>query len=92
MKDAFNCGGSGRRSRSFLTIPASVHEAVMALSEEDRHDRAKAGEIDCVRRAALSAPSLGRQSPMPRRRRYSQSRSSTMKRNTTLGVHASSTS
>jgi hypothetical protein len=58
MKDAFNCGGSGRRSRSFLTIPASVHEAVMALSEEDRHDRAKAGEIDCVRRAALSAPSV----------------------------------
>jgi hypothetical protein len=43
LKDAFDqwWEWAEKPLGSFVTIPADVHNAVMELSEEDRHDRAK---------------------------------------------------
>jgi hypothetical protein len=46
MKDGFDlwCQWAEKPVKSVLTIPADIHTAVMELSEEDWHDRAKVNE------------------------------------------------
>jgi len=46
MKDAFDlwCQWAEKPVESMLTIPADIYNPVMALSEEERHDRAKVNE------------------------------------------------
>lgn len=46
MKDAFEqwWEWAEKPTESMLTIPAEIHEPIMALSPEDRRDRAKVNE------------------------------------------------
>ena len=59
MKDAFDLGWEWAEKPldSGLTIPAEIHNPVMALSEEDRHDREKVNEA--VRRYQESQANWG---------------------------------
>jgi hypothetical protein len=47
MKDAFDLWWEWAKKPldTMLTIPAELHDAVMALSPEDRRDRAKVNEV-----------------------------------------------
>jgi hypothetical protein len=38
---------------SYLTIPAELHEAIMALSEKERHDRTRVNKAATLRDANL---------------------------------------
>ena len=46
MKDAFDqwWEWANKPFSDMATIPAEIHEPIMALSPEDRHDRAKVNE------------------------------------------------
>jgi hypothetical protein len=56
MKDAFEqwWEWANKSFSDIATIPAEIHEPVMALPPEDRHDRAKVNEDRCAVRFVLA--------------------------------------
>ncbi len=65
-KDAFDLwwAWAEKPSHSTLTIPAEIHDAVMALPPNERHDRAKVNEL-----CASPGGHEGTQSPAASRRK-----------------------